>query len=100
MKVELAKALWLKPSLLLLDEPTNHLDFYATRWVESKLEEYEGTKVIVSHDVNFLHSACKQILWVNEQKLEVLPGDTVSQEDLVRMQRPKALQFRFTVPEG
>merc|ERR1712072_1048337 len=98
MKVELAKALWLQPKLLLLDEPTNHLDYHALRWLEEKLEEYPHTSVVVSHDVTFLHSACQEILWINHQKLEALPRDMVSQEDLLRMQRTKALKFSFTVP--
>merc|ERR1719326_1068737 len=87
MKVQLAKALWLKPRLLLLDEPTNHLDFSALLWLENKLEEYPHTTVVVSHDVSFLHSACREILWINNKKVESMPRDMVSQEDLARMQR-------------
>lgn len=98
MKVELAKALWLKPKLLLLDEPTNHLDFEALRWLEEQLEDYPSTTVIVSHDVSFLHSVCHEIFCMNELKLESMPRDMVSQEDLARMQRRKDLNFTFAVP--
>jgi len=100
MKVELAKALWLKPRLLLLDEPTNHLDFGALRWLEDRLAEYPHTSVVVSHDVSFLHTVCCEILWIKDLKLETLPRDAVSQEDLIRMQRRRPLCFRFRVPEG
>jgi ATPase subunit of ABC transporter with duplicated ATPase domains len=98
MKVQLAKALWLRPRLLLLDEPTNHLDFRASRWLQDKLEEYPYTIVVVSHDVSFLHGICKEILWVKDRKLESLPRDLVSQEDLLRMQRRRALRFSFSTP--
>jgi ATPase subunit of ABC transporter with duplicated ATPase domains len=100
MKVQLAKALWLKPELLLLDEPTNHLDFHATQWLLQTLEDYPYTSVVVSHDVSFLHGVCREILWMKDQKLESLPRDMVSQEDMLRMQRKKVLNFSFRTPEG
>jgi ATPase subunit of ABC transporter with duplicated ATPase domains len=99
MKVQLAKALWLRPKLLLLDEPTNHLDLHALLWLEARLQEYPNTVVIVSHDVSFLHSTCWEILWLHQRKLESMPRDAVTQEDLARMQRNRPLNFRFTIPD-
>ena len=58
MRVALAAALFVRPSILLLDEPTNHLDLEAVIW----LEEYIRTElashqilVCVSHDKHFLN---------------------------------------------
>jgi len=39
---------------LVLDEPTNHLDLEAIMELESALEHFEGTVVLVTHDRRFL----------------------------------------------
>ena len=39
---------------LVLDEPTNHLDLEAVEQLESALEEFQGTVVLVTHDSRFL----------------------------------------------
>ncbi|MGW8065542.1 ABC-F family ATP-binding cassette domain-containing protein [Streptomyces ziwulingensis] len=43
-------------NLLVLDEPTNHLDLPAIEQLESALDAYEGTLLLITHDRRMLDS--------------------------------------------
>ena len=45
-------------------EPTNHLDLHAVIWLESYLQTWTNTLVVVSHDRDFLNAVCTDILQV------------------------------------
>jgi len=75
MRIALARALYLKPSLLLLDEPTNHLDLDACVWLEQELAEYKRALVIVSHSQDFMNNVCTNIVHLFQKKLEYYGGN-------------------------
>ncbi|KAI9227784.1 MAG: P-loop containing nucleoside triphosphate hydrolase protein [Piptocephalis tieghemiana] len=68
MRVSLAKALFVKPTLLLLDEPTNHLDLEACVWLEEYLKRYDRILILVSHSQDFLNGVCTNMMHLNHQK--------------------------------
>ena len=49
-------------NLLILDEPTNDLDLETLELLESSLQEYEGSVLLVSHDRAFMDAVATQTL--------------------------------------
>jgi len=73
MRVALAKALFIKPTLLLLDEPTNHLDLEACVWLEEYLKNYDRILLLVSHSQDFLDGVCNETIHLTEkEKIKLL----------------------------
>lgn len=75
MRVALAKALFVKPSLLLLDDPTAHLDLEACVWLEEYLKKWERTLVLVSHSMDFLNGVCTNMIDMREKALQYYGGN-------------------------
>jgi ATP-binding cassette subfamily F protein uup len=61
-RVILAKLFTEGSNLLVLDEPTNDLDVETLEALESRLAEYAGTLIVVSHDRHFLDAVVTRTL--------------------------------------
>ena len=74
MRVALAGVLFAQPDLLLLDEPTNYLDLEGALWLESYLQRYPHSVIIISHDRGLLNRAVQGILHLEDRKLTFWQG--------------------------
>ncbi len=74
MRVALAGVLFAQPDYLLLDEPTNYLDLEGALWLESYLQKYPHTVIIISHDRGLLNRAVTGILHLDNKKLTYWNG--------------------------
>ncbi len=87
-RLALAKLALLDTNLLLLDEPTNHLDIPSQEVLQSVLDAYPGTILLVTHDRYLVDALATQIWEIDpeESHLTVFKG-TYSQ---MKEERDKA----------
>jgi ATP-binding cassette, subfamily F, member 3 len=65
IRLAFARILVRPPNLLLLDEPTTHLDVESREALQEAIGAYEGTVVLVSHDVAFVRAVAQGIVAVS-----------------------------------
>lgn len=75
MRIALARALFMNPTILLLDEPTNHLDLEACVWLEEMLKKFDRILVVISHSQDFLNGVCTNIIHMQNKKLKMYTGN-------------------------
>ncbi|MDO4910397.1 MAG: ABC-F family ATP-binding cassette domain-containing protein [Corynebacterium sp.] len=100
-RLQLTRILMSEPNVLLLDEPTNDLDIDTLQELESLLDEWPGTLVVISHDRYLIERICDST-WAlfGDKKLTNLPGgieqyltrraQLAAQEDAAAAPAPKA----------
>ena len=59
-KLALVRLILSKPNVLVLDEPTTHLDYESVEMLESALEDYLGTLLLVTHDTYLRERVCRR----------------------------------------
>ena len=94
MRLNLAKTLMCPSDIMMLDEPTNHLDLDAIVWLESYLQRYAGTLLIISHDRDFLDAVTNYTLHIEHQRLNEYKGNYSAFEKM-RSERLQQQQAAF-----
>ena len=74
-RVALCRFLMSHPDLLILDEPTNHLDAETITWLESFIQAYQGSVLLVTHDRYFLDNVANRMVEVSDGVLRSYEGN-------------------------
>jgi ATP-binding cassette subfamily F protein 3 len=71
-RLALAKLALQDTNLLLLDEPTNHLDITSQEVLQSVLDSYQGTILLVSHDRYLIDALATQIWEIDPDESKMI----------------------------
>lgn len=79
MRISLARALFIQPTLLMLDEPTNHLDLRAVLWLEEYLTRcapgvYFPPRTCLSPQLKVFDIGSARLSWGDEIPRECCSG--------------------------
>lgn len=77
-RVALAKLILQGANFLILDEPTNHLDLPAREAIESALNSFDGTILIVTHDRYLLDSVTTRVIEFERREVPPIKQDKVA----------------------
>jgi ATP-binding cassette subfamily F protein 3 len=89
-RVALCKILLTKANFIILDEPTNHLDYTSKLILQKALMDFNGSLILVSHDVDFLRPIATKVIDIRKGKLKTYLGDIdyfLSKRELSSLER-------------
>ncbi len=64
-----------EPALLILDEPTNHLDIQGREALIDALNAYDGSVILIAHDLNLIELAAEDLWLVQDGSCRPFDGD-------------------------
>ncbi len=99
-RLALAKLIMTRPTFLVLDEPTNHLDIDSRGALESALQDYTGSLLVVSHDRYFLDGVVTQILAIDGRTARLHGGNYTSYWEALRRERDEREQAAAAAEEA
>ena len=92
----LARALALEPDILLLDEPSNYLDLPAVEWLQRTLRSFEGTLLLITHDLREAIFLADQVVVLSGRPARtqyVLDVPDTGPRDLEHLYTPEAAEM-------
>jgi cobalt/nickel transport system ATP-binding protein len=95
--VAIATVLAMEPDILVMDEPSSDLDPKSRRYLMSLLKGFKHTKIIASHDLDFILEVCERCLIIRDGRViadglasDILTNQTLLEEN--NLELPLSLQ--------
>ena len=78
------------PNYLLLDEPTTHLDLEGRERLQQAVRDYDGTVILVSHDVEFVRGTAQAIIEISRRGIRRFHGGYDYYQEKIAAEAPDA----------
>lgn len=99
-RLALAKLALTGANLLLLDEPTNHLDIPSQEILESVLDDFDGTILLVSHDRYLIDDLATQVWAVEDGELVIFKGSWTEYTEWREAQKAQIQNPKNQIPSA
>ena len=73
-RIALVKIMLSQSNMIILDEPTNHLDISSKKVLQQSLINFNGSLILVSHDVDFLQPIVNKVIEIRKGKIHTFVG--------------------------
>jgi len=83
MRVMFSEVIIHKPNVILLDEPTNHLDIETIESLILSIKQYNGSVVIISHDIHLIQETECLVYHIDSGNLKLLDNGIDDYLDLL-----------------
>ncbi len=88
-----------EPALLILDEPTNHLDIQGREALIEALNTYEGSVILIAHDLNLIELAADDLWLVKDGACHSFDGDLAAYQKALLTPPDKPAQPKPATPK-
>ena len=88
----LTSAIASNPDILLLDEPSNHLDLRNRKSLMRMIQNFPGTLVFASHDVELLRNCVDKFWHIENGRINIFSGNYDDYIDEIRIKRSSIAQ--------
>lgn len=68
-KISIATVLSMNPEIIIFDEPTQGLDPRSRKGVIEIIKRIDGTKIVISHDLEMIREICSRLILLNNGAL-------------------------------
>ncbi|MGD1820404.1 MAG: ABC-F family ATP-binding cassette domain-containing protein [Pleomorphochaeta sp.] len=86
------------PNFLILDEPTNDLDIETIENLESYIEDFVGTSIVVSHDRAFLDRTCDYLFIIKDHNITQFAGNYTNYSTYLNNQKTEKKEKEIVQP--
>ncbi|EQC44965.1 ABC transporter, ATP-binding domain protein [Bacteriovorax sp. BSW11_IV] len=91
MRLYLKRCEFHESEVVLLDEPSNHLDLEGKKMLSQFIENYRGTIICISHDVEFIDGLFSKLWVIENYKISSFSGNATAFFEYKKLERKKLI---------
>lgn len=100
MRLYLKRCEFHESEVVLLDEPSNHLDLEGKKMLSQFIENYRGTIICISHDVEFIDEIFSKLWVIENEKVSSFRGNASAFFEYKKIEHKKLIHQKEILYDG